>query len=147
MKTLLWLWFVAIQLVSWLVLFPLGLVLLLPLAGLKLWVERPSTAYPTHSVLAWRGGWATWLWGNEENGVLCDARKRAQFPVDDRVCAYVWSALRNNVNNLRFVPGVSVAGGPFYRYVRGALYFQCGFRPDTAWPVISAGKIRGPFGY
>src|SRR6185503_13325979 len=54
-----------------------GLGIMLPLAGFRLWDWRSSRVYPAEkglpvtgrmrAVTVWRGGWLTWLWGNEED--------------------------------------------------------------------------------
>lgn len=109
----------------------LGLVLLLPLSALRAWRFRGSMAFaadgsplsdnwrtmedadvPRH-ITSWRGGWLTWLWGNEEDGVTGPGWWRERTlggyslgpPWYVRaLSAYRWSALRNPSNNLRFVP-------------------------------------------
>lgn len=90
-----------------------GLFVILPLSLLRAWGSRPSRVYgrefPKPQLLhAWWGGWLTWLWGNEEDGVtgpIWWAVRHRDWPMW-RI-AYVWSALRNPVNNLRFVPGIN----------------------------------------
>jgi hypothetical protein len=132
-----WLKFALIQLIA-LVVMVVGWFLLLPLAWFRAWTPRYSLHYPERIVDVWRGGQLTWIWGNEEDGVTGAAFYRAQFK-DARVCAYLWSAWRNSANNLRWV--FADKGGPFYRIERWGWYFQAGFRPDTGWPVLSAGRI------
>jgi hypothetical protein len=78
------------------------------------------------------------LWGNAEDGVTGPQFYRAQHP-NERWCAYLWSAWRNSCNNLRWI--VAWRTGPFFRKEWHGWYFQAGFRQDTGWPVLSAGKI------
>lgn len=136
-RTFPWLWFVLVQIIAFLG-SAAGIVFLMPLAACRLWVSRPSKEYP-YSVLAWRGGWLTYLWGNEEDGVT-GAVFYQTFIKNDRLRAYVWSAWRNSFNNWRFV--VRWIGGPFYRWENSkkTWYFQAGFN-SSGFPVLSAGRI------
>lgn len=81
----------------------------------------------------------TWLWDNKIDGVV------GPGPVT-RWQAFYWSALRNPVNNLRFVPGVSKVGRPlWYRTwtIRGNLYYgKAGWMSD-GFPAFSAGAGKG----
>lgn len=102
-----------------LVLDIIGLVILVPLSALHAWNPRPSSYYPepgmpnaSRQVYTWDGGWMTWLWGNEEDGVTGPLwwQNHTQahlgwWPM--AWAAYRWSALRNPSNNLRFVPGIN----------------------------------------
>lgn len=80
------------------------------LARRNMWVVKEST-YFTHEPesetkrlrLQWLPRWA-WPWSNDEDGVLGDGAFSAanrELPAWQR--AFIWSALRNPVNNLRFV--------------------------------------------
>jgi hypothetical protein len=117
-----------------LVLDTVGLVIMVPLAGFQLWHVRGSKVYRQDGrrrdaynrarfpaggrpVTAWHGGWLTWLWGNEEDGVTGPAwwwdrtcrgyaRHNAPWWVS-AWSAYRWSALRNPSNNMRFLPGIN----------------------------------------
>ena len=90
--------------------------------------------------------WA-WLWDNDEDGVYPHwyVVLNPQWSVA-RV-EFMWTALRNSVNNLRFVPGVSKPGRPlFYRTwtARGRqFYAKAGWAAKTGWPMMSAGAGRG----
>jgi hypothetical protein len=110
----------------------LGLVWMLPACACHAWCVRGSLVYKSKPgeggaarvgqplmrlVTAWRGGWLTWLWGNEEDGVTgphwwwnrtCHgyARHNAPWWVS-AWSAYRWSALRNPSNNMRFVPVIN----------------------------------------
>lgn len=56
--------------------------------------------------------WA-WLWGNDFDGLLGDKRgwwadnTPFGWPVDSFAAMWWWAAIRNPVNNLRFVPGLN----------------------------------------
>lgn len=91
----------------------IGLVILLPLSATHAWKSRQSKVYgrefrkPT-MLMAWRGGWLTWLWGNEEDGVtgpIWWGLQNAGKPL--WLVAYRWSALRNASNNMRFIPVIN----------------------------------------
>jgi len=145
MNVLGWIWFAIVQLVA-LAFTVVGWLLLIPFAWSRAWVVRRSRVadFDGRQVTAWRGGWLTWPWGNEEDGVTGADFYRERFK-DERRCAYLWSAWRNPANNLRFV--FRWRGGPFKRWewtwtLRGAshpLYFQLGWYPN-GYPVLSGGK-------
>lgn len=137
MKTVLgWLWFLAIQGIA-LALFPVGVVLVALLAAAQAWKHTRSW-YNGAFIESWYGGRLTWLFGNDEDGVLGPA---AYNPYASRWRTFVWSALRNPTNNLRFL--VAWKGGPWFQKRWNGLYVQAGFRPDTGWPVLSAGRGTG----
>jgi hypothetical protein len=49
-----------------------------------------------------------WLWSNEEDGVLGSTEYKARYPKwSEFLRGWVWSAIRNPVNNLRFVKYLS----------------------------------------
>lgn len=91
--------------------------------------------------------WA-WLWSNDEDGVypFWYAKINPTWSVGRTV--FVWTALRNPVNNLRFVPGVSKKGRPFWRKTWGSKpggwYVQAGWN-GSGWPVISVGRNVNPY--
>lgn len=80
-----------------------GIPICYALSKRAMWVYRESKYFGNY-IHAWRPRWA-WLWGNEEDGVTGPdwwAEQNADKPIERR--AFIWSALRNPVNNLRFVP-------------------------------------------
>lgn len=112
----LWLAYSAVALV----LDAIGLVILLPLSLAHAWKWRPSMFRQFRGLsggefrTVWWGGWLTWLWGNEEDGVtgpLWWRQRTGAFLVGHHwkkaLSAYRWSALRNPTNNLRFIPWVN----------------------------------------
>ena len=130
-----WFYFAFVQLVS-AALTIIGWVLLLPLSIGRCWHIRASIEFQGRQVEVWRGGWLTWIWGNEEDGVIGNAIQRARFK-DERLCAYYWSAIRNPTNNLRFV--FRWVGGPFCRREWRSWYVQAGWN-TSGYPVLSAGR-------
>lgn len=88
----------------------------------------------------WRGGALTFPWGNLENGIVGPGESL------NRWNAFVWSALRNSANNLRFMPGVSKVGRPLWHRtwsIRGrAFYAKAGWLSD-GYPCLSAGAGTG----
>jgi hypothetical protein len=88
----------------------------------------------------WRGGLWTWLWGNEEDGIVGPGMGL------NRWNSYYWSALRNPCNNLRFVRGVSGIGRPLlYRtwtMFGKQFYLKWGWMSD-GYPAFSAGAGKG----
>jgi hypothetical protein len=85
--------------------------------------------------------WA-WLWSNDEDGVYPTWYAKLNPAWSKARTIFTWSALRNPVNNLRYVPGVSKKGRPLWRYtaVIGGkhLYCQCGWN-GAGQPVLSGG--------
>jgi len=91
--------------------------------------------------------WA-WIWDNQEDGVL-PTWFRQKYPTwSPHRTAFVWSALRNPCNNLRFVRGVSKVGRPLWRKTWGAkpggFYFAAGWN-GSGYPVLSGGRNVNPF--
>src|ERR1700737_789244 len=107
MKALGWAWFCIVQLIEAIFLL-IGLLLLIPMAYFKLWVLKPSPYFPGRIVTVWRGGWLMFPLGNWEDGCTGEASTQraaeyaSRYP-DIRLRAYMWSALRNPANNLRFI--------------------------------------------
>lgn len=87
-----------------------GIIPIYIMARLHLWYERDSKfwMFPNNKVTAWRGGWLTFIWGNEEDGVT-----GAQWFLDqnaDRPAwknALIWAGVRNYADNMRLLPGAS----------------------------------------
>ena len=90
----------------------LGIPIVYKLAKDKAWYARPSKFYPGKTILAWKPSWA-WLWGNEEDGVTGAQWWHDKNPTwSETKLAFQWSALRNSVNNLRYVPGLRCIVNP-----------------------------------
>jgi hypothetical protein len=104
-----WLYWSVWQLLSLLV-SAVGVVILLPLAYFQLWETRPgkSVMFGTAPVVAWRGGWLTLLWSNEEDGVTgADWYRKIHANRKPWLNAYLWSAWRNAANGMRWLPGAA----------------------------------------
>lgn len=124
--------FAAIQAASWMLFWP-GLVIVGVLAVLRAW--KLSGDGKWHWPL-----WA-WIWDNEEDGIAGPGVRPTVWR------AFYWSALRNNVNNLRYFPGVSdpTRAPPYYvswTWFGRQFYFKAGWE-SSGWPSISAGGGRG----
>lgn len=127
----LWPPYIALELVLNIV----GLVILAPMSLLRLWKPRRSLAYTSpradHKpdlITVWRGGWLTWLWSNEEDGLFPFWWVFERHPTwHASRLAYVWAALRNPSNNLRFVPFINPVIDP----------------PRVRFRYFLAGKKRG----
>jgi hypothetical protein len=95
-----------------------------------------------------------WIWDNDVDGIAPPGT------IPSTWSAFLWSALRNPCNNLRFVPGVSKAGRPLWYWTRAGLrvytlkigswslstptqvYAKAGWLSD-GYPALSAGAGRG----
>lgn len=87
--------------------------------------------------------WA-WVWDNQEDGVLPPwYRLRVGFAWSDAHAMFMWTAIRNSCNNLRYVPGVSKPGRPLWYWTNGTHYAKAGWEAKTGWPSLSAGSGRG----
>lgn len=82
--------------------------------------------------------WA-WIWDNDEDGVS----PLWYNPEHTRWRSFVWTALRNPCNNLRFVWGVSKPGRPLWLWTNGKYYAKAGWEAGTGWPSLSAGAGTG----
>lgn len=128
----------------------IGMVILLPMSLGRAWVFRPSKVWPGSRIVdAWRGGWLTWIWGNEEDGVAgADwyIREKALAGWAVWRIAYVWSAWRNSANNLRFVPFINPVIEPKrVRFVGGTHWsftWQGLYAGLTLYPVIRGRVFR-----
>lgn len=91
--------------------------------------------------------WA-WLWDNDEDGTAPLAFTNQHPSWSLNRCEFVWTALRNPVNNFRFVPGVSKVGRPLWRKTwgtkPGGWYIQAGWN-NSGYPVLSGGRNVNPF--
>lgn len=132
-----WLGFWVVQFIM----LAVGVAGLLPVAiacALKAWEPEFSTQWApdapvkAHSIRVWSWGWMNYLWGNPEDGVA---------PTGGRWNAFVWSALRNYSDNLKYV--YAEPGGPFYAKnftVFGRpFYVMAGFRNAAGLPTCSIG--------
>lgn len=126
---MIWVLFAFIQVVSF-VLMVIGWVVIAFLAGLRAKSLMGATwHFP---------GWA-WIWDNEIDGV-CGPLPPTRWNI------YYWSALRNPVNNLRFVYGVSKKGRPLvyrtWKWLSRDFYYKLGWMSD-GYPCLSFGGGKG----
>jgi hypothetical protein len=75
-----------------------------------------------------------WLWNNTD-----DTSKLSEMTYWE---AYVYTALRNPVANLRHVPGVSAKGRPLWYWSNGKYYAKAGWLSD-GYICLSAGSGKG----
>lgn len=90
-----------------LILYILGLPICALFAYSEDWIESTNYLHPDRVIKVWRTDWA-WLWSNEEDGVTGHPGFQEKYVKWPRWGAFVWSALRNPSNNLRFVKGLSL---------------------------------------
>ncbi len=127
----LWCRYIAIQLVS----LPL-MIVGVPLCAIGVVFMRYSLYQDRYYFPGW-----LWLWDNDEDGVLPRWYQCVHASRGRRFNAFIWTAFRNPVNNLRFVPGVSVPGGPYRVYTYKGFYVHFGYCPTEGWPVLSCGRL------
>lgn len=89
--------------------------------------------------------WA-WLWDNQEDGVMPAWYVSQNLTWSPAKVQFHWTALRNSVNNFRYLRGVSQVGWPlFYRtwtLFGKQFYFKCGWLSD-GYPCWSIGAGMG----
>lgn len=98
-----WVYYILYQLIS-LVGTIIGYFLLIPFCIFKSWEIRPgrSSIFPNRIAYQWKYKFL-FPWSNEENGI-----QGGIIGPMNSLSVYKWSALRNPVNNLRFIlPGAS----------------------------------------
>jgi hypothetical protein len=79
----------------------IGVPIVAMLAYTKTWTIAPG-GFVGRKIAYWPK-WA-WLWGNDEDGVIGSYEFQTDhYNWSDSRKAFVWSALRNSVNNLRYV--------------------------------------------
>ena len=127
--------FALIQLVSWTFRIP-GWVVVPLLAIARAWHLGADRKY--------HWPWFAWIYDNEEDGVLPDWYRTEHSTWPLWLVALIWCGFRNSTNNLRYVPGVSKVGRPFYRLDFNLFgkpkYVQAGWNP-SGYPVISWGAV------
>lgn len=117
----------ALAALQWTALFIIRLALILlglPIVALAIPFRRLGSSASDGRAIANLPRWA-WLWGNDFDGLLGDKRgwwaDNTPFgvAVDSFLAMWWWAAVRNPVNNLRFVPGVSCPIGECSTTYRG----------------------------
>lgn len=133
--------FILIQLAS-LVLTIVGIPICAILADIEFWQPAPDKDDIYHYP-----AWA-WVWDNDEDGIMPAWYRRQHPSWSLRRVAFVWTALRNPCNNLRYVRGVSKVGRPLWRKTWGAkpggFYAAAGWNA-SGYPVLSAGRNVNPY--
>jgi hypothetical protein len=127
-----WLWFLVIQLVS-LTLAIVGIPICAALSLLHAWRVEKS---PVTGKLIDVWPKAFWLWSNSEDGVLPHWYWIAHPEWSTERVAFTWTAWRNSVGNLRFVPGVSGKGRPLVTWKMFGQPWHAGWSSD-GWPTFS----------
>ena len=134
-----------------------GIPLIALMAAIRLWEVRDGwlNIFPGRKVWAWKGGWLTALWGNDENG-LADGTEWANLPGPGPEptfkTAWYWAAWRNSANGMRLIPGACGNTGPKSRkdyswghvvtagwrqeLCVGTRHFGWQLDGNTCWPVI-----------
>lgn len=82
------------------VLWVIGIPVCAWLAYTRNWSPTYSYLHPERTIYTWPA-WA-WIWSNDEDGVK--GSKEWQETHSERWGAFLWTAIRNPSNNLRFVP-------------------------------------------
>ena len=139
--------FILIQLVS-AVLFLPGVVLCGTMVLLKAYalVPNPTPLHPWNdaNLYHWKARWM-WIFDNEEDG-LCPQWYSKENNRSLGWNIFIWVALRNYANNLRFVRGVSMVGRPLWLRtftIRGEQYhIEAGWLND-GYPSFNFGP--GPW--
>ena len=93
------------------VLWVIGLPVCAWLAYTRNWRLTRSYRNPDRFIAVWRPRWA-WVWSNNEDGVTGHPGWQDRYASSDRLGTFIWSALRNPSNNLRFVPFLSLVIDP-----------------------------------
>jgi len=117
----------------------------------KLWYQRQgrNPAYPGRTLWEWKGGWLTYPFCNEEDGVIPPAEVNgspywAGWPQGWR--AFWWSAWRNSVNNLRMFPGnfVVFESDPVVTITKNGYTASYGWRRCLQWRRLRIGWLINP---
>lgn len=124
--------FILIQLVS-LILAIVGAPICAALSLLRAWhLERSPVTGELIDV------WPKlfWLWSNSEDGVLPHWYWITHPEWSTERVVFTWTAWRNSVGNLRFVPGVSGKGRPLWQFNILGRTFLAGWHSD-GWPTLT----------
>jgi hypothetical protein len=125
-----WLYWTVYQILSAVVML-VGFPVVGILAACRAWHIRESylRAFPGPT-WAWRGGWFTALWSNEEDGVG-GMRRIPPTPW----AAFVWCAWRNSANGMRLLPLAyfELPVSPAVRYTPGGYVATVGWRQCRAF--------------
>lgn len=111
----------------------IGVPVVAVLCALRAWERRESYLYAfPGDVWAWKGGWLTVWFGNEEDGIGGRSRIDPQpWP------AFVWCAWRNSANGMRLIPGAyfELPTSPAVRRFPGGYLATVGWRQCLAFTL------------
>jgi hypothetical protein len=124
--------FIAIQVAS----------LLLMIAGIPICAVLAYGKFARWDGKQWHWPAWAWIWDNEEDGDTATwySQQHANWSLAHR--EFIWTALRNSVNNLRYVRYVSGKGRPLWLrnwQMRGKTYYAKAGWSSAGFPVMSAG--------
>jgi hypothetical protein len=149
-KALGWLYWIVWQLVSF-ALELVGLPLLLPLALFHAWTTRPgkSAMFGPAPVTAWIGGWLTFPWDNEQDGVVPPQMVNGApylITYPQWLRAYIWSAWRNPANGMRWAPlaATTFTSKPVVTQSASGYVATYGWRQCIVWHGIRFGWLINP---
>lgn len=144
--------FVAIQLVSIVAMLVFAFVLI-PFCLWRAWTGGAVSIKDGRPIDRWKYRWLQAVAGNPEDGVSGQTAKLIgggpYMPgADDRWRAYCWSALRNSVDQLKYL--FAYADGPLVTWqwkVPGTLWYisgKAGWQPENGYnvPVFSPLKVH-----
>jgi hypothetical protein len=134
MAVLLWIGLQALSLLLQLI----GAVILAGPCYLRSWHPAPSTENRIpQTINVWDSAFLNRIYGNDEDGVTGKPGYNTEPP--SRLKAYVWSAWRNPVDNLKYWPIARRPGGPLLYRRFGAFYVEAGWNA-SGLIVASAGR-------
>lgn len=141
---------IVLALTQWVVLIALRVMLIvlgLPIVALaipfRVHALSASDGRPVVNLPRW-----AWLWGNDFDGLLGDKRgwwaDNTPFglPADSFLSMWWWAAIRNPVNNLRLVPGISCPVSECHIAYQG--HYTVEDKPNLGgWQFVAARRIGG----
>lgn len=131
--------YLALQLVS-LAAQLIGTILLVLPCATRAWHPAPSTENRVPTTISVWNNRLLWLWGNDEDGIT----PLWYNPAGSRWKAYVWTALRNPVDNFKYLWWTQRALGPLWRREFHVLPFKGLFYVQAGWNA--SGHIVGSLG-
>lgn len=135
-----WLYFAFAQTVQ-LAATLIGYVVLAPFCALHAWEPTGNSIKDNRLIDRWSWGPLNYVYGNPEDGVsgtfafLWDGKKEVAFmPFSNRfVCSYMWSAVRNSADNLKYV--FALPGGTLKFIPILGLVVEAGWKPLNGYNV------------
>ena len=146
----LWCLEIPLAMLQWAVLLVVRVVLIvagLPVVAVAIPFRVSSVSASDGRAIVNLPRWA-WLFGNDYDGLQGDKRgwwtdnTPFGWPVDSFASMWWWAAIRNPVNNLRFVPGISCPVSECLITYRG--HYSVEDKPDRGgWQFVTARRIGG----